>query len=261
MQPTDSPFTDIAQFAELPYETDGTFSWVADTPTHNEDTIGRDYEKELPDQLKTVITSANQHKVSLPLEFDRFIRTKEWHKHVRSHDACYLNLARSVLPFAGGFLLRFLHDQQEAAFWYLYLNADGSEHCVVSSLEYFDAEEMDYETEDLESSDFQFCESSFERFILKFWVDNEQRYSNRANKVPSKASQTTADLVAEVLAKIDESKRDENGYLYHTFKFPSQIVGDAEEMEAFIRMLCMKGWVYHSEWGYLRIVTMFNYSK
>jgi hypothetical protein len=173
MQPADSPFSHEADIKELPQALDGTFAWLTQTPVHDEWAIGDRCADKLPIQLESAITSAKEHGFTLPPEFVTFIRTREWHKHLRSVTACYLNLAESVMPFADGFLLRFLHDQQECAFWYLYLNADGSDHCVVSSYEYFDADDMDYEIEVVKETDFHIWETSFERFMSRFWLENE----------------------------------------------------------------------------------------
>ncbi len=184
MQPTDSPFTNETDLKELPHSIEGTFAWLPQTPTHAEWAIGDDRADELPRQLTSAIASADDFHVRLPPEFITFIRTPDWHKHLRSVSACYLNLAESLLPFADGYLLRFLHDQQNCAFWYLFLNADGSDHCVVSSYEYFDADDMDYEIEDLKETDFEVQETSFERFISRFWVENEILFAKYDNTDP-----------------------------------------------------------------------------
>ncbi|WP_339746207.1 hypothetical protein [uncultured Rubinisphaera sp.] len=142
-------------------------------PAHKEWAIGEDCAKELPVQIDAAIHSAEAYGIPLPAEFVILIRTPELHKHIRSVTACYLNIARSLLPFDGGYLLRFLHDQQDCAFWYLYLNAEGSDHCVVTSYEFFDADNMDHEISDLNENQFQIQETSFERFMAKFWIENE----------------------------------------------------------------------------------------
>ena len=173
MQPSDSPFSNETDIKELPHLFDGTFAWLTETPTHDEWAIGDERADDLPVQLDAAIASAERNSLTLPPEFVRFIRTPAWHKHLRSVTACYLNLAETVLPFEKGFLLRFLHDQQGCAFWYLYLSASGLDHCVVSSGEYFDADDMDYEIEELKETDFHIWETSFERFLSRFWIENE----------------------------------------------------------------------------------------
>lgn len=184
MQPEDSPFTNEPDIKELPHQIDGTFAWLIGTPTHEEWAIGDRCGDDLPTQLDSAIASAENHHLTLPSEFVTFMRTPEWHMHLRSVTACYLNLAESLLPFANGFLLRFLHDQQECAFWYLYLNADGSDHCVVSSYEYFDADYMDYDIDELTETDFHIWETSFERFMSRFWIENEILFAKYDEKAP-----------------------------------------------------------------------------
>ncbi len=173
MQPEDSPFSNTTDLKELPQTLNGTFKWLIESPIHDLCTIGDECAKKLPVQLNSAINSAEKHEIQLPPEFVTFIRTPAWHKHLRSVTACYLNIASSVLSFANGYLLRFLHDQQDCAFWYLYLNADGTDHCVVTSYEFFDANNMDYEISELKETDFQIQETSFERFLAKFWIENE----------------------------------------------------------------------------------------
>ena len=173
MLPAESPFTNPADLKELPHDMDGTFRWLTDTPAHTEDVIGKRSGDQLPGQLESAVASAQSNNVTLPAEFIAFIQNPELHDHLRSVSACYLDVAESVLPFAGGHLLRFLNDQQGCAFWYIYINEDSSDHCVVSSIEYYDADEMDYEIEDLKDTDFHIWAESFESFWSRFWLENE----------------------------------------------------------------------------------------
>ena len=43
----------------------------------------------------------------------------------------------------------------------------------MSSLEYFDADDKEYELDDLNETDFQFEAVSFEAFLSRFWLENE----------------------------------------------------------------------------------------
>ena len=168
MLPGDSPFTNDADLKELPHSFDGSFAWLAATPRHIEDVIDKRSADKLPSQLDSALASAARHGVTLPPEFVTFIRTPELHGHLRSVTACYLDVAEALLPFANGYLLRFLNDQQGCAFWYIYINSASTDHCVVSSLEYFDADEMDYEIEDIKETDFHIWAVSFEAFLCRF---------------------------------------------------------------------------------------------
>ena len=173
MLPSDSPFTNLAKLKELPFTLDGSFAWLSKTPRHSEWAIGERSTKKLPSQLTSVIASAKRHGITLPKEFVTFIGTQALHVHIRSVTACFLDVAESVLPFANGYLIRFLADQQGCAFWYLYTNENSSDHCIVSSYDYFDADDMDYEIDELKETDFQVWAESFEAFLSRFWLENE----------------------------------------------------------------------------------------
>jgi hypothetical protein len=173
MLPSQSPFTSASQLRELPFTVDGSLAWLASTPQHTEWAIGERCADKLPSQLVTVRASAKTHGVTLPKEFVNFIGTPALHTHIRSVTACFLDVAESVLPFANGYLIRFLADQQGCAFWYLYVATSGTDHCVVCSYEYFDADEMDYAIDELKESAFQFWAESFEAFLMRFWLENE----------------------------------------------------------------------------------------
>lgn len=181
-----SPFAAAAPTKPLPYAPDGRFDWLRTTPSHDEWAIGDKRLKELPVQLRSLVKSAKKHGVVLPDVFVAFFKDASLHKHLRSANGDYLRLAQSVLPFANGFLARFLSDQQECIHWYLFLNSDGSNHCVVSSYEYFDADEMDYEIEDIAAKDFHFWAESFERFFIQYWLAHEVMFAeNDDTPLPS----------------------------------------------------------------------------
>lgn len=173
MLPGDSPFTKVAELKELPYTIDGSLAWLAKTPRHVEWAIGDRSAEKLPSQLASMTASAARHGVTLPKEFVAFIGNPDLHARLRSVTACYLDVADTVLPFANGYLVRFLADQQGCAFWYLFINNDGSGHCVVCSLEFFDAEETEDEAAELSEAEFQYEAESFEAFLVRFWLENE----------------------------------------------------------------------------------------
>lgn len=177
MQASNSPFSNAVDLKELPHKLDGAFSWLTATPPPDESAIGERCESELPSQLNSAITSAKQHGVKLPVEFVTFVGNPAIHNRIRSTSACYLSVADSLLPFADGYLIRFLADQQGCAFWYLYLSEDAKDHCVVMSFEYFDADEMDYEIDELKESDFQYQGESFEAFCSRYWLENEIQFA------------------------------------------------------------------------------------
>ena len=82
MQIEDSPFTTSQPSKETPHQPDGSFGWLAKTPTHSEWAIGDEKADELPSQLDSIVASADEHGVSLPDEFTGFIRNVGLHKHL-----------------------------------------------------------------------------------------------------------------------------------------------------------------------------------
>lgn len=197
MLPNESPFTNEADLKELPHTLDGSFGWLTKTPRHSEWAIGERSASKLPAQLKSVLASARRHGITLPKEFAKFIRTPALHAHLRSVTACYLDVAESLLPFANGFLVRFLADQQGCAFWYIYTAKDVPDHCIVSSLEYFDADDMDYELDDLNETDFHFEAVSFEAFLSRFWLENEILFAKYDSTTPPDVAPRFLELYAQ----------------------------------------------------------------
>ena len=172
-----SPFQTTVAEKEVPHLPDGNFDWLRGTPTHDEWAIGDRQLNELSSQLESLTNSANAHGVMLPSTFLTFSSDPSLHKHLRSANGDYLRLADNLLPFDDGYLARFLSDQQEGAHWYLYLNSDGSDHCVVSSYEYFDADETDYEPDEITATDFQYWTDSFELFFARYWIEHEVMFA------------------------------------------------------------------------------------
>tara|TARA_R110000850_G_scaffold22210_8_gene64913 strand:- start:9946 stop:10545 length:600 start_codon:yes stop_codon:yes gene_type:complete len=169
----ETPFSTASPPKDVPYTPDGSFNWLRSTATHDEWAIGDRAGSNLPSQLEALTASAEANGLTLPAIFTSFMADPTLHKHLRSANGDYLRLAESVLPFANGYLIRFLSDQQECAHWYLFVNSTGSDHCVVSSYEYFDADEMDYELDELKETDFQFWTESFELFFCRYWIEHE----------------------------------------------------------------------------------------
>ena len=112
----DSPFTNAAPLKDVPYPPDGSFAWLRGVPKHDEWALGERCADSLPAQLESITSSAADVSLALPDVFTAFMGDATLHQHLRSANGDYLNLAESVLPFADGYLIRFLHDQQEAVF-------------------------------------------------------------------------------------------------------------------------------------------------
>ena len=178
MNPQDTPFTNVRDQHQLPFDLDGSFGWLMEQPVQTDDLIAQCAAAELRNQLSVAEQSAASSGVSLPPEFTNFLKSSDKQKYVRSATGCYLDLAQNLLPVFDGYLLRFLVDSQGCAFWYLYLNRDGSDHCVVISYEYFDADEMDCEIDEISESDLVYDSPDFETFLCRYWLENEIMFAN-----------------------------------------------------------------------------------
>jgi hypothetical protein len=79
-----------------------------------------------------------------------------------------------------GYIIRFLNDQQDCLFWYLYVRPTTREQCVLVSWERLDPEEEDDDTgSDLEDEEcghgadaILLCAPTFEAFLYRFWWEN-----------------------------------------------------------------------------------------
>jgi len=111
-------------------------------------------------QVDELVASAKRLELALPVEFVRFIRNKELQYHIPSSSASYFKLSEaglmkcpaSVDGGAGGYLIRFLCDQQGCGYWALYL-APGGNHCVISTVRDPQGEDAYSEEEDEEMVD------------------------------------------------------------------------------------------------------------
>jgi hypothetical protein len=106
-----------------------------------------------------------------------FFRSPELQKRIRSCTDCFLDLSPACIPspLADGFLLRFLADSQGCIFWYLYLLPGTIDHCVVASPDFYGAQAEQWQ-ETPDPDQIIFCEESLERFLCRFWLENEIWY-------------------------------------------------------------------------------------
>ncbi|QDV19624.1 hypothetical protein Pan153_42900 [Gimesia panareensis] len=194
MQIEQSPFKNTVDQKEVPFAPDGRFDWLRSTPEHAEWAIGDRQQDALPAQLESLVASAREHAVTLPPAFLLFFSNPSLHKHLRSANGDYLSLAENLLPFENGYLARFLSDQQDGVHWYLFLNSDGSDSCVVSSFEYFDADDMDYEPEEISVNDFHYWSESFELFFSRYWIEHEVMFAQNEETPLPDVDQRILDL-------------------------------------------------------------------
>ncbi|GAA3221888.1 hypothetical protein [Actinocorallia longicatena] len=158
----------------------GSFSWFGDPgPVLDEQVAAMDRHK----------GDLAQHGLALPHDFVAFQSHAKLSRMLDevSVTCCWSNLsspmASPIEP--GAYLVRFLRDQQDCAFWYLYLRPSARPFVVHSSelayhLDYLDPDEgFDFDDEaspELDAADLateiHWCAPTFEQFAYRFWIEN-----------------------------------------------------------------------------------------
>ena len=67
----------------------------------------------------------------------------------------------------------------------------------MASYEFFDADRMDYEIEDLKETDFQIWAVSFEAFLSRFWLENEILFAKHDETPPPDVDPRFLELYAQ----------------------------------------------------------------
>lgn len=107
----------------------------------------------------------------LPASYATLLGRPELMAAIPSCTACYWSPAAQPVPSPfgdGSRLLRFLSDQQDVLFWYLWLGVEGGHRVVCGSYPYHD------ETPTAEQAQRDLVEVApdFEAFCYRFWVEN-----------------------------------------------------------------------------------------
>lgn len=161
------------------------------------------------ENLKSVIASAHHIGLTLPDAFVRLMSSPELQDRFPSCTACYFNL--SQLAFCPGdkeqgYVLRFLHDQQDCLIWHLYLSPQGDEYVLVSGtyldLVYTDPDEIGPITEEEAIAQTWICAPSFEAFLYRFWIENVIGFNLYERKLLTEDQK-------QYLAFYGEEKKDE----------------------------------------------------
>ena len=131
------------------------------------------------DNLKSIVASAQHLGLHLPEAFVRLMSSPALQDRIPSCTACFFTL--SELAFCPGdrqegYVLRFLHDQQDCIIWHLYLSVHGVE-CVLASGTYLDLvftnpDAVGNITEAEAVAQTWVCAPSFEAFLYRFWIEN-----------------------------------------------------------------------------------------
>lgn len=157
----------------------GDFQWLAPLGDMMQErmAIYRPPEEEaikLGPRLNQLAASAARLGLHLPAAFLAFMESPHLLNQIPSCTACYFDLAERIVQIPvedGGYLIRFLNDQQAVLLWYLYLTPQ-SESCVVVSPVMFDHEKLDGVSAETIRTNIDHCAPSFEEFIYRFWLEN-----------------------------------------------------------------------------------------
>jgi hypothetical protein len=158
---------------------DGTFAWLDTATAKRPMAIAAQLAKSLNELLKS-------NSPPLPPEFLHFFQNEELWSKIRSRTDCYFHLDTRAVEIPGGlgWLIRFLSDSQSCVVWHLYLSPSGKSG-VVSSYFYKGSEYAHLPGGKPHRRDLTMCESSFERFLYRFWLEDEIGYaSGKADSLP-----------------------------------------------------------------------------
>lgn len=135
-------------------------------------------EDEQAERLRTLdrlVEASEKMGLTLPVAFLKFMGSLRLQHQIPSCTACYFDLSEKIVksPFGDdACIIRFLNDQQDVLMWYLYVKPDGEHGVIVSPAPY---DEMDFAGDvplDHLKADTQFCGTTFESFLYRFWIEN-----------------------------------------------------------------------------------------
>lgn len=110
----------------------------------------------------------------LPPAFERFMGAAELKAAVPSCTACEWDLGDAPQPCRvtpGAYTIRFLRDQQDCLFWYLYVRPDGTAPVLCSPIP-FDEPGLGVSREVVLANSWLVA-PDFEAFVYRFWIENE----------------------------------------------------------------------------------------
>lgn len=112
--------------------------------------------------------------LTLPPAFEKFMSSRSLQWAVPSCTACEWDLGEAPQPCRvtpGAYTIRFLRDQQDCLFWYLYVQPDGATSVLCSPIP-LDRPGLEIaETVVLANS--WIVAPGFEEFVYRFWIENE----------------------------------------------------------------------------------------
>jgi len=143
----------------------GEFQWLIGTG-----------DEPLPPADPAPLQALQQAGLVLPQSFVDFMHSPELQRRVPSCTACEWDLSGPIpSPLGdGAHLVRFLRDQQDVLFWYLYLRLDTSpaeSAAVVCSPIAFDQHDLSQRRDEVLANTW-WCAPDFEHFVYRFWIEN-----------------------------------------------------------------------------------------
>ncbi|WP_435208536.1 hypothetical protein [Micromonospora sp. bgisy143] len=114
--------------------------------------------------------------LALPSSFVTFMGSETLQRAVPHVATCW-EMSPTPVPSPvekHAYLVRFMHDVQSCAYWYLYLGSDGSSP-VVASINLYEPTESE-EDEDMSTADFLdqtvWLAPDFEHFVYRYWIES-----------------------------------------------------------------------------------------
>lgn len=158
----------------------GDFAWLSALSENMDNTMQLyrrpDEQAKMDAQLAENQATLATHGLSFPPEFNRFMQSPTLQDAIPSVTACYFTLSPlTPSPFDdGGHFVRFLNDQQDCIFWYLYLAPDKGHYVVASPVMLDESLQQAFPAEHLPAiqASVKFCGETFEAFIYRWWLEN-----------------------------------------------------------------------------------------
>jgi hypothetical protein len=158
----------------------GSFAWFGDLGPVSDEQIAA---------MNMLTADLVQQELALPHDFVTFQTHAKLSRMLDevSVTCCWSSLSRPVASPVepGAYLVRFLRDQQDCVFWYLYLRPSTEAFVVHSSelvehLDFLDPDERfefgDEDPTELQpaalTTEIHWCAPSFEQFAYRFWIEN-----------------------------------------------------------------------------------------
>jgi hypothetical protein len=161
----------------------GDFQWLiaeagaaglAETADFDDETAQRVTEEDdAEDAVAALEVAAAALGLVLPPAFVRFMGDTSLQSVIPSVTACEWDLGAAPVPcrvHPGAYTVRFLRDQQDCLFWYLYLSS--GEASVICSTIAFDDRQAHPSAEQITANTVS-CAPHFEHFVYRFWLENE----------------------------------------------------------------------------------------